>query len=349
MKKVIYYGKVPIGGNNKVTVQSMTNTLTRDHVQTIKQIIELEEAGCEIVRVSVPDSDSLKAIDRIKRKISIPLVADIHFNYKLALDVLDTQIDAVRLNPGNFPKQYLKKVVLKAERNQIPIRIGVNSGSIDKKILKKYGNTPEALVKSAVQYVDYFESNGNNKIVVSVKSSNVVDTIEAYRLADKKIKYPLHIGVTEAGTYIRGAIKSSVALGILLNDGIGDTLRVSLSSHPVKEMAIAYQILKSLGLRKGGINIISCPTCARTCIDIISISEEIESRFGQISDDVTIAVMGCVVNGPGEAIHADIGIAGNPDGTGTLFEKGKIIKKIQNPKIEFLKILENFLISRNSN
>lgn len=346
MKKTVYYGKVPVGGKNPVTIQSMTNTPTSDVNSTVDQILRLEHAGCEIVRVSVPDSESMNAVDRIREKIHIPLVADIHFNYRLALGVLDTCIDAVRLNPGNFPKQYLRQVVQKAARKKIPIRIGVNSGSIDKKIMKKLGNTPEALVESACEYIQYFEDIGHEEIVISVKSSDVIDTINAYQIAHQRIRYPLHIGVTEAGTYLGGTVKSSVALGILLHQGIGDTVRVSLSTDPVREIKVARQILQCLGLRRKGIDIISCPTCSRTCIDVISLSEMIEERFGGEDVPVTVAVMGCVVNGPGEASHADIGIAGNPDGSGTLFENGMLVARISDPCSEFPTLLENYLKKR---
>jgi (E)-4-hydroxy-3-methylbut-2-enyl-diphosphate synthase len=342
IKKTVYYGDVPIGGGYPITIQSMTNTPTSDIKKTIAQIHELEKAGCEIIRSSVPDEKSLQALNTIRKNISIPLIADIHFNYKLALDSLGTNVEAIRINPGNFPINFLKQVVLKAKAENKAIRIGVNSGSLSKKIVENFGHTPKALVESALEYISFFEKLNFENIVISVKSSDVLSTIEAYKLMDRLSPYPLHIGLTEAGPVWRGTIKSSVAMGILLGDGIGDTMRISLSCNPVEEVKVAKHILQSLNLRPKGVEIISCPTCARTNIDVIQLSEKVEKNYGFINKNIKIAVMGCAVNGPGEAKEADIGIAGNPDGTGIIFQKGKAIQKISNLD-EFFTFLDSYL------
>lgn len=326
--KIIKVGNVFIGGDHPISIQSMTNTKTIDTKNTIEQIKELTMAGCQIIRVAVPDMESGKAIKQIKKSISIPLIADIHFDYKLALESLKSGVDGLRLNPGNIgSEQNVLKVVDAARERKIPIRIGVNSGSLSKEKLKKYGVTAEGIVESALEHVAILEKANYHEMKISVKASSVPLTLESYRLLSKKVDYPLHLGITEAGTEFTGTIKSSIGIGTLLAEGIGDTIRVSLTADPVKEILVAREILKSLGLRKG-LEIISCPTCGRTEIDIISLTQKVEKQLKPFSElDLTIAVMGCVVNGPGEAREADYGIAGG-DQEGLLFKKGKIIKKV---------------------
>ncbi len=326
--KIIKVGKIFIGGDYPVSIQSMTNTKTADTKNTIEQIKELTMAGCQIIRVAVPDMESARAIKQIKDAISIPLIADIHFDYKLALESLKAGVDGLRLNPGNIgSEQKVLKVVDAARVRKIPIRIGVNSGSLSKEKLKKYGVTAEGIVESALEHVAIFEKANYHEMKISVKASSVPLTLESYRLLSKKVDYPLHLGITEAGTEFTGTIKSSIGIGILLAEGIGDTIRVSLTADPVKEVLVAKEILKSLHLRKG-LEIISCPTCGRTEIDIISLTKEVEKQLEPFSElDLTVAVMGCIVNGPGEAREADYGIAGG-EHEGLLFKKGKIIKKI---------------------
>ena len=340
--KEINVGNVKIGGENPVVVQSMTNTITSDIENTVTQIKRLEEVGCEIVRVSTPDEESCYAIKRIKDMINIPIIADIHFNYKLAILAIENGADGIRINPGNIGSEdRIKRIVECAKVNDVAIRVGVNSGSIKKNILKKYKKPcAEALVESCVENVKIIEKFGFNKIKISLKSSDVLTTIEAYKKISEIFDYPLHIGITEAGTIRSGTIKSSVGLGILLYEGIGDTIRVSLSTDPVEEVFVAYKILNCLGIRKRGVDIISCPTCARTEIDVISLAEEVENRLKFIKEPLKIAVMGCVVNGPGEAKEADIGIAGGK-GFGVIFKKGKILKKVKNESLleEFIKLL----------
>jgi len=327
--KEISVGSVRVGGGTPVTVQSMTNTDTCDVNATVAQIGALEGAGCEIVRVAVPTvaaADSLKAI---REAISIPLIADIHFDYRLALKAIEAGVDCLRLNPGNIgSEERVSEVVRGASDAGIPIRIGVNAGSLEKDILEKHGHaTPEAMVESALRHIAILERLGFYDIKVSLKASDVMKTVEAYRLLAGKVDYPFHIGITEAGTLFSGTVKSSVGLGILLANGLGDTLRVSLTGDPVEEVRAGWSILKSLNLRKRGINIISCPTCGRIKLDAVKLATEIEERLAHIEEPLNIAVMGCVVNGPGEAIESDIGIAGG-DGLGLLYIKGKVARKV---------------------
>jgi (E)-4-hydroxy-3-methylbut-2-enyl-diphosphate synthase len=307
----------------------MCSTDTRDVQATLAQIGRLAHAGCEIVRCAVPDADAATALAAIKAGSSLPLIADIHFDYKLALTALESGVDGLRLNPGNIGERWkVAEVVKAASERQIPIRIGVNGGSLEKELLVKYGHpTPEAMVESALGHVRILEELGYQEIKVSIKVSDVVRTLEAYRLLSAAIDYPLHIGVTEAGTTLTGAVKSSVGLGILLFQGIGDTMRVSLTGDPVDEVRVAYDILKSLGLRNRGINFVSCPTCGRCQIDLIPVAEEVERRLADLDSNFTVAVMGCAVNGPGEAREADFGIAGGR-GEGLLFKNGEIVRKV---------------------
>lgn len=334
LTRKIQVGDLHIGGDAPITVQSMTNTDTRDAAATIEQIKHLEEAGCDIVRVAVPDMEAAEAVGRIKKAIRIPLVADIHFDYRLALASMENGVDKIRLNPGNIGgRDRVQKVVEVAQARSIPIRIGVNSGSVEKPILEKYGGvTPEGMVESALGHAAILEELDFREIAFSIKASNVAMTIAAYRLMSKKTDYPLHIGVTEAGTVFRGTIRSSVGLGCLLAEGIGDTLRVSLTGDPVEEIKVGREILKSLGLIKGGVEFVSCPTCGRTRIDLIRIANEVEQRLARCDKDIKVAVMGCAVNGPGEAREADIGIAGGT-GEALLFKKGEIIRKIPQDRI----------------
>jgi (E)-4-hydroxy-3-methylbut-2-enyl-diphosphate synthase len=336
--KTIYVGKVPIGGENPIVVQSMTKTDTADVESTLRQIKSLEALGCEIIRLAVPDMNAAKSLAKIKKSIRIPMIADIHFNWRLALEAIEQGVDGLRINPGNIGAKWkTKEVVTAAKERGIPIRIGVNAGSLEKELLKKYGHPrPEALVESAGRHIQILEELNFTDIKVSLKASGVLKTVEAYRLFSERYSYPLHIGISEAGPPPRGIIKSSVGLGILLSEGIGDTIRVSLTADPEEEVRVAYEILKSLGLRKKGIDIISCPTCGRCRIDLKGLATEVEYRLRDIDKTITIAVMGCVVNGPGEAREADFGIAG-AKGRGILFKKGKIIKKL--PEEELLDAL----------
>lgn len=340
-KKIVNIGGCLIGGRNDIAVQSMTNTDTRDVESTVGQIRELEDAGCEIVRVAVPDMQAAEAIQEIKRQIHIPLVADIHFDYRLAIKCIDEGVDKVRINPGNIGDQErVRQVVEKAKERHIPIRIGVNGGSLERELLQKYGSpTADALVESAFSHVKILEDLDFGDIVVSIKISNVPVMLEAYRKFHAKSDIPLHIGVTEAGTLKSGIIKSSVGLGALLCEGIGDTMRVSLTADPVEEIYAAKEILKVLGIRQNSVELISCPTCGRTQIDLINIATEIEKRISSINKPLKVAVMGCAVNGPGEARDADIGIAGG-DGVGLIFKKGEIMRKVPEDKIIDELILE---------
>lgn len=333
-KKKIRVGSKYIGGDSPITVQSMTNTDTRNIKATIEQIKRLEEAGCDIVRVAVPDNEAALALKDIKRAIRIPLVADIHFDYRLAITSMESGADKIRINPGNIgSRERIKKVVDVAKDRGIPIRIGVNSGSVEKHIIEKYGGiTPEGMVESALNYASLLEEFGFEDIVFSIKASSVPMTIVAYRLVSSSSSYPLHIGVTEAGTVFRGTIKSSVGLGCLLAEGIGDTLRVSLTGDPVEEVKVGKEILKALGIKSQGVELISCPTCGRCQIDLIKIANQIEGRLQSIDKNIKVAVMGCAVNGPGEAKEADIGIAGGK-GEALLFKKGKVIRKVPQEKI----------------
>lgn len=329
MTKRILVGGVPVGGGARVTIQSMCNTRTDDVEATVEQILRLEQAGCEIVRVAVPDLTAARAVGAIRERIHIPLVVDIHFDYKLALECVAGGCDAVRINPGNIGSEDRVKAVAKAcKAKNLPIRIGVNGGSLEKPLLAKYGGvTAEALVESAFGHIKLLEKFDFNDICVSLKSSSVPVTMAAYRLMSEESKYPLHLGVTETGTPKMGILKSAVGIGGLLALGIGDTVRVSLSADPVEEVLAAKDILKAAGVRREGPELISCPTCGRTRIDLIGLANQVEERLKGISKPITVAVMGCVVNGPGEAAAADVGIAGG-DGMGLLFRKGEIVKKV---------------------
>ena len=326
-------GNICMGGDNPVIIQSMTNTFTKDVKATVKQILDLEAEGCELVRVTVNNEEAAEAIKEIKKGIHIPLVADIHFDYKLALKAIENGIDKLRINPGNIgDEEKVRAVVEKAKEYNVPIRIGVNSGSIEKKILDKYGKpTAEGMVESAMYHVGLLEKFDFHNIIISLKASNVQMMVEAYRKIADLVDYPLHLGVTEAGTAFQGTVKSAIGIGSLLVDGIGDTIRVSLTENPVEEIKVAKEILKVLGMRKG-VEIISCPTCGRTEIDLISLAKKVEKEFSSMEKNIKIAVMGCVVNGPGEAKEADYGVAGGK-GEGLLFKKGKIIKKVKEEDI----------------
>lgn len=331
----IMVGNVQIGGQNKVIVQSMCNTKTKDVESTIAQILQLEEAGCEIVRVACLDIEDAKAIKRIKEKINIPIVADIHFDYKIALEAIKAGVDKVRINPGNIgSEEKVKAVVDACKEKNIPIRIGVNGGSLERDLLEKYGGKPtaKAMVESAKRHVEILEKLEFYDICLSLKASDLDLCIEAYEEAAKTFNYPLHIGITEAGTEFSGTIKSSIGLGVLLREGIGDTLRVSLSDDPIKEIKVAKEILKNCNLYHKSPTLIACPTCGRIRIDLIPMAKEVEEFLQGIEADITVAVMGCAVNGPGEASHADIGIAGGVE-EGLLFKKGKIIKKVKQEDI----------------
>ncbi|OUN11837.1 flavodoxin-dependent (E)-4-hydroxy-3-methylbut-2-enyl-diphosphate synthase [Flavonifractor sp. An9] len=329
MTRQILVGGVPVGGGAPVTIQSMTNTRTEDVTATVNQILRLEEAGCQIIRVAVPDMAAAKAVGAIKARIHIPLVVDIHFDYKLALACVEEGCDAVRINPGNIGGEDRVKAVAEAcKARHIPIRIGVNGGSLEKPLLAKYGGvTPEALVESAFGHIALLEQYDFHDICVSLKSSSVVTTMAAYKLMSGKSDYPLHLGVTETGTTRMGTIKSAIGIGGLLALGIGDTLRVSLSADPVEEVYAAKDILKALGMAANEPNLVSCPTCGRTRIDLIDLAHQVEDRLKEVHKPITVAVMGCVVNGPGEAAAADVGIAGG-QGEGLLFRKGEIVKKV---------------------
>ena len=336
-----------IGGQNKVVIQSMTNTKTKDIKETVNQILELEKAGCEIIRVACLDLEDEKAIEKIKKQIHIPIVADIHFDYKIALEAIKSGVDKIRINPGNIgKKENVKKVVEACRKKNIPIRIGVNGGSLEKDLLEKYGKpTAEAMVESAKRHVKILEELEFFDIAISLKASNLDLCIKAYECASKEFNYPLHLGITEAGTEFSGTIKSSIGLGILLKEGIGDTIRVSLSDNPVKEIKVAKEILKNCNLYNNSPTLIACPTCGRTKINLIPIAKKVEEFLQNINSNITVAVMGCAVNGPGEAREADIGIAGGI-GEGLLFKKGEIIKKVKEEDLvktlqeEILKMVE---------
>lgn len=330
MKHLVRVGDVLIGGGNRVSIQSMTNTDTRDVEKTVSQIAALTDAGCEIIRVAVPDMEAAEAVSKIKKRIKIPLVADIHFDYRLALEVIKGGVDKVRINPGNIgDREKVKAVVDACKERNIPIRIGVNGGSLEKDLLKKYGKpTADALVESALGHVKILEDLDFHDTVVSIKVSDVPTMLEAYRKFDKLNDIPLHVGVTESGTMQSGIIKSSVGIGALLSEGIGDTMRVSLTANPVEEIYAAIKILKVLGLRQTGATLVSCPTCGRTRIDMIPLAEKVENMISSIKEPIKVAVMGCAVNGPGEAREADIGIAGG-EKEGLIFKKGEIIRKVK--------------------
>jgi (E)-4-hydroxy-3-methylbut-2-enyl-diphosphate synthase len=339
----ICIGKLSIGGDSPISVQSMTNTDTRDVDSTVSQILRLEEAGCDIIRCAVPDREAAEALGKIIPQIHIPLVADIHFDSSLALQSIKNGVAKLRINPGNIGQKGKVRAVAEAAKDKgVPIRIGVNSGSLQKDILAKYGTVcPEALVESAMRHVEILEELDFHDIVISVKSSDVREMIECYRLISKKVDYPLHVGVTESGTIRKGTIKSSVGIGALLAEGIGDTIRVSLTGDPVEEVAVGREILKSLGYIEEGIEFISCPTCGRTQLDLIRIAGEVEKRLASVNKDIKVAVMGCAVNGPGEARRADIGIAGG-NGEGLIFRNGEIIRKVREEDLveELMKEIE---------
>ena len=342
-KRIVNIGGVKIGGDNPVAIQSMCNTDTRDVKATVNQIHELENAGCEIIRVAVPDMVAAKAVADIKKQIHIPLVVDIHFDYRLALECMKNGADKVRINPGNIgDRDRVKQVVEMAKEREIPIRIGVNGGSLERELLQKYGGvTADALVESAMGHVAILDELNFNNVVVSIKISDVPKMLCAYRKFNEISDIPLHIGVTESGTLKGGTIKSAVGIGALLAEGIGDTMRVSLTANPVEEIYTAYDIQKVLGMRKTGAEIVSCPTCGITQLDLISIANEVEKRAANIDKPIKIAVMGCAVNGPGEAREADIGIAGGK-GEGLIFKKGEIIKKVPQDRLvdELMKEIE---------
>lgn len=344
--KVIQIGTVKIGGGNPVAIQSMTNTKTEDVEATVQQILALEAAGCQIIRCAVPTMEAAEAIREIKKRIHIPLVADIHFDYRLAIAAIENGADKIRINPGNIgDRSRVQAVVDKAKEYNIPIRVGVNSGSLEKPLLEKYGGvTAEGIVESAMDKVRLIEEMGYDNLVVSIKSSDVLMCVKAHELIAKQCPYPLHVGITESGTVLSGNIKSSVGLGIILYQGIGDTIRVSLTGDSLEEIKSAKLILKTLGLRKGGIEVVSCPTCGRTKIDLIGLANQVENMVADIPLDIKVAVMGCVVNGPGEAKEADIGIAGGI-GEGLLIKKGEIIKKVKEEQL--LSVLREELLNWN--
>ena len=344
LTREVNIGGLLMGGNHPVIIQSMCNTDTRDVEATVKQILALEAAGCELVRVAIPDMVAANAVGEIRKHIHIPLVADIHFDYRLALRVMELGIDKVRINPGNIgDEDKIRQVVDMAKEKHIPIRIGVNSGSLEKELVEKYnGVTAEGIVESALDKVKIVEDLGYDNLVVSIKSSDVMMCAKAHELIAEKCKYPLHVGITESGTVFSGNIKSSVGLGIILSQGIGDTIRVSLTGDPVEEIKTAKLVLRTLGLRKGGIEVVSCPTCGRTQIDLIKLANEVETLVAGIPLDIKVAVMGCIVNGPGEAKEADIGIAGGK-GEGLLIKKGEIIKKV--PEDQLLATLKEELLN----
>jgi len=335
----VIVGKVPIGGDAPITVQSMTNTKTEDIAATVHQILQLEEAGCELVRVTVPNETAAQAIKEIKRQIHIPLIADIHFNYRMALLALGNGVDKIRINPGNIGSpQRIKAVLKKAKERNVPLRIGVNAGSLEKTLLDKYGKVcAEALVESALRHVEICQDFGFDDIVISIKAAQVPMMIDSYRMIAEKVDFPLHLGVTEAGTTRTGSIKSAIGIGTLLAEGIGDTIRVSLTDNPIEEIKVGFEILKALNLRKHGINIVACPTCGRLEVDLISIVNRVEKELARFQNkSLTVAIMGCVVNGPGEAREADIGVACGKH-SAVMFKKGQIVGKIkENQIVDFL-------------
>ena len=332
--KKVRIGDVWIGGGHPVAIQSMTNTRTEDVDATVDQILRLEKAGCEIIRCAVPTQEAALALGEIKKRIHIPLVADIHFDHRLAIAAIESGVDKIRINPGNIGSEdRVRKVVEKAKERSIPIRVGVNSGSLEKDLVEKYGGvTAEGIVESALDKVHMIEKQGYDNLVVSIKSSDVLMCVKAHELIAKECPYPLHVGITESGTLMSGNIKSSIGLALILSQGIGDTIRVSLTGDPVEEIRSAKLILRTLGLRKGGIEVVSCPTCGRTKIDLIGLANRVEQMVADIPLDIKVAVMGCVVNGPGEAREADIGIAGGI-GEGLLIKKGEVVKKVKEEEL----------------
>ena len=344
--KVIHIGDRVIGGGNPILIQSMTNTKTEDVAATVEQIRKLTAAGCDIIRCAVPTQEAAAAIRELKKEISIPLVADIHFDYRLAIAAMENGADKIRINPGNIgSRERLNAVVQTAKERNIPIRVGVNSGSLEKDLVEKYhGVTAEGIVESALDKVHMIEEEGYDNLVISIKSSDVLMCAKAHELIASKTVYPLHVGITEAGTLLSGNIKSAVGLGMILSQGIGDTIRVSLTGDPLEEVKSAKLILRTLGLRKGGIEVVSCPTCGRTRIDLIGLANQVENMVEDIPLDLKVAVMGCVVNGPGEAKEADIGIAGGV-GEGLLIKKGEVVRKV--PEAELLSVLREELLHWN--
>ena len=340
--KQIKIGNRVIGGGNPVLIQSMTNTKTQDVKSTVEQIKRLEEAGCEIIRCAVPDEEAAAALKEIKKEISIPLVADIHFDYRLAIKAIENGADKIRINPGNIGGiEKVRAVVDVAKERNIPIRVGVNSGSVEKKLIEKYGHVcADALVESALDKVKMIEDMGYDNLVISIKSSDVLMCVKAHEMIAKQTRYPLHVGITETGTVFSGSVKSAAGLSMIMYQGIGDTIRVSLSADPVEEIKTAKLILKTLGLRKGGIDVVSCPTCGRTQIDLIKLANEVENLVLKYPYDIKVAVMGCAVNGPGEAREADLGVAGGIH-EGLLFKKGEILRKV--PESELLAALKQEL------
>lgn len=340
--RLVYKGQVPVGGGSPVSIQSMTNTDTRNVEATVAQIARLAEAGCEIVRVAVPDLEAAQQLGKIKAQITLPLIADIHFDYRLALQAITEGVDGLRINPGNIgERSRVEEVVKAAAERKLPIRIGVNAGSLDKELLARYGGaTPEAMVESAAAHVQILEDLGFEDIIISLKASDVLRTVRVYQLAAERFPYPLHLGVTEAGGPGAGTVKSSIGIGSLLLQGIGDTIRVSLTGDPVEEVKVGWQILKSLGLRERGPELVSCPTCGRCEINLVDIARQVEERVQSIQAPLKIAVMGCVVNGPGEAREADLGLAGGR-GLGLIFKHGEVIKKVPEEQLveEFMKEL----------
>lgn len=334
ISKEVRIGNITIGGNNPIAVQSMLNTPASDAYACVKQALELQSAGCEIIRTAVPDSDCVNTVYKLKEKLSIPVVADIHFDYRIALECAEAGVDKIRINPGNIgADDRVKAVADKCRLKNIPIRIGVNSGSLEKEILAKHGSpTPQALAESAMYHVGLLKKFDFDDIVISLKSSDVRKSFEAYSIVADMCDYPLHIGITEAGTERMGIIKSSAGLGALLINGIGDTLRISLTADPVKEIYAAYDLLKALDMRQKGVKFVSCPTCGRTKIDLIKLASQAEEKLKNCNKNITVAIMGCIVNGPGEAREADIGIAGG-DGCGLIFRKGEIIRKVSEDKL----------------
>ena len=346
LTRQISVGNVKVGGGAAISIQSMTNTKTHDTAATIEQVQRLAAEGCDIVRVAVPDMTTAKSLGAIVSAVDVPIVADIHFDYKLALEAIAQGVAALRLNPGNIGgAAHVREVVKSAKASRIPIRIGVNAGSLSRKLLAKYGGaTPEALVESAMEHVAILEAEDFFDIKISLKAHDVPLTLAAYRLASRQTNYPLHLGITEAGTINSGVIKSAVGIGALLAEGIGDTIRVSLTGDPIVEVKVAKEILKSLGLREGGVTLIACPTCGRTRIDLPAIAAQVEERLNTIKQPLTVAVMGCVVNGPGEARTADVGIAG-ADGQGIIFRKGQIVRKVPEAQLvaELFKEIDSML------
>ena len=349
LTRQIQVGNVKIGGNAPISVQSMTNTKTADTKSTVAQILKLQAAGCDIVRLAVPDMDAAKNLHNIISAVEVPIVADIHFDYKLALESIAQGVAALRLNPGNIGgAAHVREVVAAAKDKNIPIRIGVNAGSLSRKLLQKYGGpTAEALVESAMEHVKILEDENFFDIKISLKAHDVPLTLAAYRLISEKVNYPLHLGITEAGTVNTGVIKSAVGIGALLAEGIGDTIRVSLTGDPVVEVKVATEILKSLGLRDGGATLIACPTCGRTTINLEEIAAEVEKKIASVEKNITVAVMGCIVNGPGEARIADVGIAGS-NGEGIIFRKGEIVRRVPESELvsELFKEIDEILNSK---